>query len=660
MTPDEVRKVAETVTTVVGTVIGVSVAASVAASVVASVGGAGAAAAASGPGALAIIGQVQILTQLGKVGGKSGGANASSLAQLSGSMTWANAELPFSFFPGGNVPEPDDNEEPAFAKNIPMGESVRRFMAKTRRAFRRNIKLTTPDVGKTYEMANDPACQDTDSLTEEQKLKCLGCGFVNGMPLLDKLTVVFGSIMIFFGIRWFLQFVWTKCLKKEPMIALSFPLWEGPLLIVHWFGLCESLSITLGRPCPGWWGATVVIIIFGPLGFLLYAAYKIRTATKAGEIVMIHTPEITWKDTRKKITETKGIIKKISLVNAWYVARRHRGEWQDNPTSRKWLFLIKDFVSWQFFAWLLLKKLIFAGAMCLTFEITNSAIVMFLEFFHIVVLFNWVPYEDNVANAQELFGGVTNLSTMIFASLPALLGPAEMPEFLSDFMIMGFALAGTAAAAISCIASSVFALFGLIAGMIAQIIAPVQDLMGGICAGGAEVNTGFGGEAFEVLGEVAGEVGMEAGMEAGEELGEGMAEAGEELGRETMQVFTGEGGGMQSAIIGTAIGASVVSSGLQAFGKSGVSIGEGATDADYVHIILRLLLAFHEAGEEDSKERAEFEHQLVEDLALASGMPTTCFEIDSVEKGSIFVHMTIYREESGSLCPGINLKILAI
>jgi hypothetical protein len=122
--------------------------------------------------------------------------------------------------------------------------------------------------------------------------------------------------------------------------------------------------------------------------------------------------------------------------------------------------------------------------MCLTFEITNSAIVMFLEFFHILVLFNWVPYEDNVANAQELFGGVTYLSTMIFASLPALLGPAEMPEFLSDFMIMGFALAGTAAAAISCIASSVFALLGLIAGMIAQMIAPVQALMGGMCAGG--------------------------------------------------------------------------------------------------------------------------------------------------------------------------------
>jgi hypothetical protein len=419
--------------------------------------------------------------------------------------------------------------------------------------------------------------------------------------------------------------------------------------------MCESLAITLGRPCPGWWGVTVVIILLGPFGFLLYAAYKIRTGIQTGELVMIHTPPITWKDTREKMRETKGIMNKIHLVNAWYVAKRHRGEWQDNPTSRKWMFLIQDFTSWQFFAWLLVKKLIFAGAMCLTFEITNSLLVVFLEFAHIVALVN-CPYEDNVANAQELFGGVTNLSTMIFASLPALLGPDAMPEFLSDFMLMGLALAGTAAAAISCIASSVFALLGLIAGMIAQIIAPVQDLMGGICAGGREVTMDFGGEAFEALGEVAGE----DGMEDAEEFGEGIGETGEEVAQETIQVFTGEGGGMQSAIIGTAIGASVVSSGLQAFGKKGVSIGEGATDADYVHITLRLLLAFHEAGEEDSKERTEFEHQLVEDLALSSGMPTKCFTIDSVEKGSIFVHMTIYREESGSLCPGINLKILAI
>jgi hypothetical protein len=81
---------------------------------------------------------------------------------------------------------------------------------------RGGVQSNKPDVGKTFEMTNDPTYQDTDSLTEEKKLKCLGCGFVNVIPLMDKMTVVFGSI--------------------------------GSFLIVHWFVLCESLATLQRQP----------------------------------------------------------------------------------------------------------------------------------------------------------------------------------------------------------------------------------------------------------------------------------------------------------------------------------------------------------------------------------------------------------------------------
>ena len=53
--------------------------------------GASMAGAASGPGVLAIIGQVQMLSQTGKIGG-----GKTSLGQMSDSFEWANGELPFS------------------------------------------------------------------------------------------------------------------------------------------------------------------------------------------------------------------------------------------------------------------------------------------------------------------------------------------------------------------------------------------------------------------------------------------------------------------------------------------------------------------------------------------------------------------------------------
>ena len=53
--------------------------------------GASVAGAASGPGVLAIIGQVQMLSQTGKIGG-----GKTALGQMSDGFEWANAELPFS------------------------------------------------------------------------------------------------------------------------------------------------------------------------------------------------------------------------------------------------------------------------------------------------------------------------------------------------------------------------------------------------------------------------------------------------------------------------------------------------------------------------------------------------------------------------------------
>jgi hypothetical protein len=183
--------------------------------------------AAGAPGAMAIIGQVQVLSQMGKIGGGGG-----ALGAFSEGFEWANAELPFSFFPGGNQPDLD----PPPLNSSDTG--LRRWVEATRRSYRR-AKKARPRPGQTAEQAAGDC--DNASLTQDEQYDCYECGIINGIPLMDKGVVICGSILACFCVRSLGQLIVTKCMKKDPWDALSFPNWEGPLLLTHWFCPLTSL-----------------------------------------------------------------------------------------------------------------------------------------------------------------------------------------------------------------------------------------------------------------------------------------------------------------------------------------------------------------------------------------------------------------------------------
>jgi len=218
---EEAVVLATRVSTAVGAVVAGVVATTVATTVAASAGGATAAGAASGPGALAIIGQVQVLSQFGKVGGGGG-----SLGSFSEGFGWANAELPFSFFPGGNTSVNNSNASGSRSTDL------RRLLGGARMPL--GQRRVRPNPGITVEEAESGLNCSDDTLSEEDRHKCLGCGLVNGVPLLDKAVVVCGSLLAIFCLRSLLQCIITRCLQKDPMDALMFPNWEGPLLLLHW------------------------------------------------------------------------------------------------------------------------------------------------------------------------------------------------------------------------------------------------------------------------------------------------------------------------------------------------------------------------------------------------------------------------------------------
>jgi hypothetical protein len=177
---------------------------------------------------------------------------------------------------------------------------------------------------------------------------------------------------------------------------------------------------------------------------------------------------------------------------------------------------------------------------------------------------------------------------------------------------MCIALAGTAVVAVSILISS---LIGLV-GVILVLFTPAKDSTAKSCSPG-----------IDAVVVAAGDTSLGASAEAKLDAMGGDAE---ELEKTLMSE------GNHGFFIGAAVGASMASSVLDGI----------AYEKKPAYIILKLLLDFDEAGEEGSSERAEFEDDLIQDLALASGMPAKCFEVDHLESGGIIVHVLIYPNES--------------
>ena len=68
--------------------------------------------------------------------------------------------------------------------------------------------------------------------------------------------------------------------------------------------------------------------------------------------------------------------------------------------------------------------------------------------------------------------------------------------------------------------------------------------------------------------------------------------------------------------------------------------------ATSTNVTLKIGIKFSSAGEAGSRQRAQFDKDLVRDLAHASGLPRTSFVIKSVSPGSVVVNLDIWAERS--------------
>lgn len=600
MDPAEAAALAASVSTAVGVVIAGVVAASATGVIPPS------------PGAMAIIGQVQVLSQIGKVGGGGG-----ALGAFSESFGWANGDLPFSLFAAGNELATEDGNE---VDTNTTG--VRRWMETAPRSFRRVAKKARPPPGETSVAVEDPDC-DNATLTDKERSHCLECGLMDGIPLLDKLVLVFASMICVFCVRAVLQLIVTKGMKKEPFDALMFPNWEGPLLLSHWFGMCDSLTNTLGRPCTFWVILSCAIILFGPIFFLLFSVWSIARHIRNGAMQYEEQENVTWKETRENLKEAHGIKAKLSVLQAYYHAKRNKGEWvEETKESKFWSFLVKDFskTAWKYCVWLLVRKLLFAAAMGLTLGALNAGCVVILHIFDVSIIFFMNPFSDNAFNTLECFGAVNNLLSLILVSMPTLYG--EMPQALGDFIVICVSLMATVMAAAMAVFSPIFAVVGVVAGFCMGLMPgglPDSGAVPGsnaLFASGASIRDSMQGIIEDSL----------------DQLAEGVGEDDVDMG--------------DAAWVGA--GAAAVGGAAYYANKRAKALEDGLEISDTpANVTLKLGLDFSAAGKEDSKEREVFTNQLTQDLADASCLPPSRFDIKKMSAGSIVVNIDILPDPTG-------------
>jgi len=224
-----------------------------------------------------------------------------------------------------------------------------------------------------------------------------------------------------------------------------FPQFEGPLLLIHCYGLCISLTQTIGTRCGLWVRVSVGILFFGPILFIAFAVNKFPKAVRRGNLVFDEAVSMTWIEMRDHMKERAGPLHRAKMPRDYFQSRRYRGNWitGDSAEMKSWKWLIQDFSkkSWKVFLWVVLHKLLLAGMMELSLVSANALLNLLLQLIFILILLSSWPQLDDMANIVDACCGLTNLLAMLMAGLPSLLG--AMPNWIPDTLVVSTALAAT-------------------------------------------------------------------------------------------------------------------------------------------------------------------------------------------------------------------------
>jgi len=376
--------------TAVAAVIGAAVAGAVAGAVGGGAAGSAGAGAGGGGGAtgaglgplFSMVNQVQFMAICGRAGGQN--ASVSNRAFSEG-MDWINFSPPFEIVGGG---------------------------------------------GKRGRRAAESACDVSK------------CGICVGKELVEKLISCFSALLLIFIQRWLCSalFRWYKEEVNAPD-DMRYPCWEGPVLIVQLFGLCD-VSVKVMQSRCSQWKLFGIIVLSAPVGLLIFAFYRCWLLHAEGTFEFVRPPHRSVKQIYEDAWQIKGTHRFGPVVATAMVvytflndlhAQRFRGDWEKHSEEAKfWGFLLSDTGSQWFCGFFpLLKKVLTAISVNVPTPNINAAMMLAIHWGDAALGFLFPPTRDDVVNISNSASALCNCAALLVATFPHIAPKHWVPAWMS-------------------------------------------------------------------------------------------------------------------------------------------------------------------------------------------------------------------------------------
>ena len=428
-----------------------------------------------------------------------------------------------------------------------------------------------------------------------------------------------------------MAFIIGKCLKKEVPPAMMFPMWEGPVFLTQFLGICDSMASILTSKCV--WHQIISYLVLGilPFSFMILAFVQLRKHVSERTIVYIIRPQPTLKEIWNKAKNTKGFFSKILYVYGARKNRNVRGDWNDNnKIARRWSFLIASYTGfvWMFAVYMLLRKTLLALILNLFDGADNAIGLLTLQTVDTAAIIWYRPFSEASQLTTEITAGITNLLAFINICTPIIGGPSMFwPDWMNDNFTMITGLFATVLNAVS-------SFYGTVITIGETVLAWLKPLIGDNCFAGCCTCLAGTKGLFNV--KVAPvdipdeppptDAMVEVTVENAQ--GELDAQAADKVvGYDENDPF--ENGGDEEEVSQGAVGAAAAATTITAAAAAAACYHYNSRGYQLHAIItMTLNIDYTSVGEERSKERAIFNNDLTRDMSAAStGLPPECFEI---------------------------------
>ena len=292
--------------------------------------------------------------------------------------------------------------------------------------------------------------------------------------------MICGAILIFvFIIRGATGYFLFGHAHRDLPGILRFPSWEGGVLVIQYLSICKQSAIMMapGFDCQPWFSIGLVILLFGPVLFLITTFKYVRLNLEQDHLryVLHKWPNmgllrISWsiqngmhrKDSSDAVDENRTAVEDASIqvkaieaksaegsracVNAitscatcvlaicsatfgrtlatirCLMLMSKSGDWEHDPShpASRWLFLILEYRGqhWIFALWALVKRLSFGLVLTLTDGPINAALSIVIQTIDTFLLLWAQPKNELGSDLAESVTSVCNLILVVILALP--------------------------------------------------------------------------------------------------------------------------------------------------------------------------------------------------------------------------------------------------